>query len=58
MTHEEMLSVLEDYLELETTDWTKPSWFECLSFLSGYCGSITPDMVMAVRKLQREGKVE
>lgn len=58
MTHEEMLSALEDYLEMQTTEWDKPSWFDCLAFLSGYCGSIDINMVMAVRKLQREGRVE
>ena len=58
MTHEEMLAVLEDYLVLQTTEWDKPTWFDCLTFLSGYFGQITPDMVMAVRKMQREGRVE
>lgn len=58
MTHDEMLAVLEDYVELQTNNWYKPSWFDCLTFLSGYCGHISPDMVMAVRKLQREGRVE
>lgn len=57
MTHEEMISVLEDYLEMETGVYIKPSWFEALSFLAGYFGTLTVDMVMVVRKLQREGRI-
>ena len=58
MTFEELESVLEDYLQMETTNYSKPSWFDCLAFLSGYCGAIDINMVMLVRKLQREGRVE
>lgn len=58
MTFEELESVLDDFLELETNKYSKPSWFECLSFLCGYCGEITIDMVMVVRKHQHDGRVE
>ena len=58
MTYEEVKSILDDYLELETTAWTKPTWFECLSFLSGYCGCVSMGMILLVRKYQREGLVE
>lgn len=57
MTHEEMKSVLDDYLEMESGEWSKPTWFDCLSFLAGYFGTVTVDMIMLVRKYQREGKV-
>lgn len=57
MTHDEMIAVLEDYLELMTTEWDKPSWVDCVAFLSGYFGHISLDMVMAVRKMQREDKI-
>ena len=58
MSYEEMVAVLDDYLEMEINTWHKPSWFECLSFLAGYFNTINVDMVMAVRKRQREGKVD
>lgn len=58
MTFEELESILEDYVQLETTKYSKPSWFDCLSFLSGYFGAIDINMVLAVRKLQREGRIE
>lgn len=50
--------VLEEYLTLQTTEWDKPSWFDCLSFLQGYFDDLSLDMVIVVRKYQREGKVE
>lgn len=58
MTHEKITDVLEEYLEMQTTEWDKPSWFDCLAFLTGYFDMVTLDMIMAVRKLQREGRVE
>ena len=57
MTHEELVAVFEDYLEMESGTYSKPDWFECLSFLAGYFGSVTVDMIMLVRKYQRENKV-
>lgn len=57
MTHEEVVSVFEDYLELVSTTYSAPDWFECLSFLAGYFGTVTVDMIMMVRRYQRDGKV-
>lgn len=57
MTYEELVSILEDYLQMETEPYNKPSWFDCLAFLSGYCGTIDINMVMLVRKLEREGRI-
>lgn len=58
MTHEEMIAVLEDYIKTQTSEWGNPSWYDCLFFLGGYFGCINADMVLTVRKMQREGKVE
>lgn len=58
MKHEEIVTILEEYLKMQTTERNKPTWFDCLSFLSGYCGTLTLNMVMVARKLQREGRVE
>lgn len=54
----EILEALDQYLVLQTTAWDKPSWFDCLAYLKGYFGELNLEMVMEVRKLQREGKVE
>lgn len=58
---EEIRSVLLDYIKMCQV-WddivTRPTWYDALAFLSGYYGELNCPMVMVVRELQREGKIE
>lgn len=57
---ETIRSAVKDYAELHRYgDYIEhPTWYDVLSYLAGYFGEITVDMVIVVRQMQMEGVVQ